>query len=133
MFRRHRSGGDAEAAVERYESVLATAQEDQLVQVHTEAFAALSDEQRDELRTRLAQSVDEADRPVDERPETLARVATDLEVTRPGSLERVLGPLLPAVAASVMVSPVAIALFPYGYAGGTGVWQEDADDDSPLL
>ncbi|CAM5555245.1 hypothetical protein SRIMM317S_03999 [Streptomyces rimosus subsp. rimosus] len=50
-----------------------------------------------------------------------------------GGLERVLGPLLPAVAASVMVSPVAIALFPYGYAGGTGVWQEDADDDSPLL
>ena len=59
--------------------------------------------------------------------------STDLEVTRPGSLESVLGPLLPAVAASVMASPVAIALFPYGYAAGSSVWQDDADDDSPLL
>ncbi|MFE4950119.1 hypothetical protein ACFQ9V_08410 [Leifsonia sp. NPDC056665] len=88
---------------------------------------------RPDLRTRLAESVDEADRPVDDRPESLARVATDLEVTRPGSLERVLGPLLPAVAAFVMASPVAIALFPYGYAAGSSVWQDDADDDSPLL
>lgn len=132
MSRKHRSS-PGEEAVERYEFVLATGQPDQLVQVHAEAFAALTDEQRADLRTRLAESVDEADRPVDDRPDSLARVATDLEVTRPGSLERVLGPLLPAVAASVMVSPLAIALFPYGYASGSSVWQDDADDDSPLL
>jgi hypothetical protein len=132
MSRKHRSSPDEEA-VERYEFVLATGQPDQLFQVHAEAFAALTDEQRADLRTRLAESVDEADRPVDDRPDSLARVATDLEVTRAGSLERVLGPLLPAVAASVMVSPLAIARFPYGYASGSSVWQDDADDDSPLL
>jgi hypothetical protein len=132
VFRKHRSSPEEEA-VERYEFVLATGQQDQLLQVHTEAFGALTDEQRAELRIRLAQSVDEADRPVDDRPESLARVATDVEVTRPGSLERVLGPLLPAIAASVVASPIAIALFPYGYAGAGSVWQDDADDDSPLL
>ena len=133
MSRKHRKA-QGEDAVERYEYLLATAQPDQLAQVHTEAFAALTDEQRADLRTRLAaESADEADRPVDDRPETLARVATDLEVARPGSLGRVLGPLLPAVAGSVMASPISVALFPYGYAAGSSVWQEDADDESPFL
>ena len=136
MFRKHRSSPEEEAeeAVDRYEYVLATAQPDKLYQVHAEAFGALTDEQRSDLRTRLAaESADEADRPVDDGPEALARVATDLEVARPGSLRRVLGPLLPVIAAFVMASPVAIAMFPYGYAGGAGVWQEDADDDSSFL
>jgi hypothetical protein len=32
-----------------------------------------------------------------------------------------------------MASPLAVALFPYGYAAGSSVWQEDVDDESPFL
>lgn len=134
MSRKHRSSRDDEVAVERYEYVLAAGEQDQLFRVHVEAFAALTDDQRVDLRGRLtAETAEEADRPIDDRPETLARVATDLEAARPGSLERVLGPLLPAVAGAVVASPLAIALFPYDYAAGTGLWQEDAEDDSSFF
>jgi len=133
VSRKHRKA-QGEDAVERYEYLLATAQPDQLAQVHTEAFAALTDEQRADLRTRLAaESADEADRPVDDRPETLARVATDLDASRPGELTRILGPLLPVVAGHIMASPVAIALFPYGYAAGTGQWSADAEEDGEFF
>lgn len=134
MSKKSRASRDDGVAVERYEFVLATAQPDQLYRVHAEAFAALTDEQRGELRTRLgAGSAVEADRPIDDRPESLARVATDVETQRQGSLAGLLGPLLAAVARQVVASPVAIALFPYDYAAGTGLWAEDADDDSSFF
>ena len=134
MSRKHRGSGDAQAAIDRYEYVLATGQPDQLYRVHAEAFAALTDEQRSDLRGRLsAEIADEADRPVDDRPETLARVATDLDASRPGELTRILGPLLPVVAAHIMASPVAIALFPYGYAAGTSQWSTDAEEDGEFF
>lgn len=133
MFRKRRSG-NPQAAVDRYEYVLATGQHDQLNRVHEEAFAALTDEQRSDLRARLsAEIAEEADRPIDDRPETLARVATDLEAARPGNLSRILGPLLPVVAGLVMASPLAIALFPYDYAAGTEQWATGAEEDSEFF
>lgn len=134
MFRKHRGFGDGRAAVDRYEYVLATGQPDQLYRVHAEAFAALSDEQRAELRSRLSAEIGEqVDRPVDDRPETLARVATDLETTRPGNLARILGPLLPVIGALIMASPLAIALFPYDYAAGAEQWATGAEDDGEFF
>lgn len=134
MVRKHRGSADPQAAVDRYEYVLAAGQPDQLYRVHAEAFAALSDEQRADLRSRLSGEIaEQADRPIDDRPETLARVATDLETARPGNLARVLGPLVPVVAALVMSSPLAIALFPYDYAAGTEQWATGAEEDGELF
>ncbi len=134
VSRKHRDSRDAQAAIDRYEYVLATGQQDQVYRVHQEAFAALSDEQRAELRMRLSAEIgEEGDRPVDERPETLARVATDLEAARPGTVPRALGPLLPAVAGLIMASPVAIALFPYDYAAGTEQWATGAEEDGEFF
>ncbi|MCI0157054.1 hypothetical protein KNO15_10140 [Leifsonia shinshuensis] len=134
MSRKHRDPRDARAAIDRYEYVLATGQHDQVYRVHQEAFAELSDEQRVDLRARLsAEIAAEADRPIDDRVETLARVATDLEAARPGTLPRALGPLLPVVAGSIMASPVAIALFPYDYAAGTEQWATGAEEDGEFF
>lgn len=133
LFGRHREHGSTPdgtaAALERYEYVLATAQPDQQYAVHAEAFGRLTDAEREELRTRLAEAVAPGDAPIDARPETLARVATDAERAASGSLARILGPLLPTVAAVVVASPLAIALFPYDYGAVTGQWAEDAEDD----
>ncbi|WP_348788615.1 hypothetical protein [Leifsonia sp. NPDC080035] len=120
---------DPTVAMERYEYVLATAQPDRQYAVHAEAFGRLTDAEREELRARLAEAVPPADAPIDARPETLARVATDAERTASGSLARILGPLLPTVAAVVVASPPAIALFPYEYGAVTGQWAEDAEED----
>ncbi|GAA1446129.1 hypothetical protein [Leifsonia poae] len=144
LFKRHPKHDDGhsrddDVAVERYEYLLATAQPDMITKMHLEAFAKLSDEQRDVVFQRF---VDHAatpdDRPIDATPATLARVATDAETRRPGSLLRILGPqgadgsgdnvLLATISGLIVASPLAAALFPYDYGAGTGLWSEDADD-----
>lgn len=144
LFRRHPKDADAQsqddaAAVERYEYLLATAQPDTINRMHAEAFEKLTAEARQSLFDRLsADAQNPSDRPVDSAPATLARVATDAETARPGSLLRILGAqgsaghgdrtLLATIAALIVASPLATALFPYDYGAGTGSWAEDADD-----
>ncbi|WP_193509843.1 hypothetical protein [Cryobacterium sp. BB736] len=80
-----------EVAVERYEYLLRTAPPETIEQVHTEAFAKLTPEQRDILFQKLTESAPEGERPADNQPSTLARTATRTELRQPGTLTRALG------------------------------------------
>ncbi|TFB88974.1 hypothetical protein E3O44_04920 [Cryobacterium algoricola] len=82
---------DDEIAVERYQYLLRTAPPETIEQVHTEAFAKLTDQQRDLLFQRLTENSTPSERPADAEPATLAKAATRAELREPGALERTLG------------------------------------------
>ena len=82
---------DDEIAVERYQYLLRTAPPETIEQVHTEAFAKLTDQQRDLLFQRLTENTTPSERPADAAPATLAKAATRAELREPGTLERTLG------------------------------------------
>jgi hypothetical protein len=130
---------DDVTAVERYEYLLATAQPDVINRIHVEAFGKLPAEARQSLFERLSAEAPSADaKPIDAEPATLARVATDAETARPGSLLRSLGlqgagssandTLLATISSLVVASPLATALFRYRYGDEAGFWAEDMDD-----
>src|SRR5690242_9138658 len=72
-----------EAAIERYKYLLRTAPPDRIEAAHSEAFATLTREQRQEVLRRLAQ---EGETPASDSPNDLARTATRAEMRRPGTL-----------------------------------------------
>ena len=80
-----------EQAVARYRYLLRTAPPEQIEQAHTEAFAQLTVDQRQQVLAQLAAAVPAEERPRTDDPETLARVATRAEMRQPGTLERALG------------------------------------------
>jgi len=82
---------DDEIAVERYQYLLRTAPPETIEQVHTEAFAKLTDQQRDLFVQRLTENATPSERPADAAPATLAKAATRAELREPGTLERTLG------------------------------------------
>ncbi|MDQ1121999.1 cation-transporting ATPase [Microbacterium trichothecenolyticum] len=114
---------DDRAAIARYDYLLRTADPDRIEQMHREAFARLTPEQRAHVRARM-----DADLPPHERSRTdaaddLARTVARAEATQPGRLSRMLaragrggmigagvagaGGLLAAVAGGVVVSAAA--------------------------
>ncbi len=139
---KHEAGlkqGDG-AAVARYEYLLAIAQPDMIDKMHVEAFGRLSSEQLRVIFTRFVENATTvADRPIDAEPTTLARFATDVEVARPGSLLRILGPqardaegertLLATIAEVIVASPLAAVLFPYRYGNNSGLSSELQEDE----
>jgi hypothetical protein len=82
---------DDELAVDRYRYLLRTAQPDAVEEVHAEAFAKLTPQQRNLVFEELSQNAAAADRPASSDPRTLARSATRSELRQPGFLERTLG------------------------------------------
>ena len=86
-----RPRSDDEAAVERYRYLLRTAPPDAVEEVHAEAFAKLTPQQRTLVFEELSQNAAAADRPSSDDPRTLARSATRSELRQPGFLERTLG------------------------------------------
>jgi hypothetical protein len=81
-----------ERAVAEYERLLRTAPPDTIEKVHVEAFAKLTPEQLDILYDRFtANASTPEERPADARPATLAKTATQVEVKKPGTLQRVMG------------------------------------------
>lgn len=89
------SGGgrsDDEIAVDRYRYLLRTAPPDGVEEVHAEAFAKLTPQQRRMVFEELSQHAAASDRPASDDPRTLARSATRSELRQPGFLERTLGP-----------------------------------------
>jgi hypothetical protein len=85
---RHAPRSDDELAIERYRYLLRTAPPETLEQVHAEAFAKLSDEQRAVIYEELSQGAGTGERPLSSEPATLARAATRAELRNPGTLER---------------------------------------------
>jgi hypothetical protein len=82
---------DDEVAIERYRYLLRTAPPEQLEQVHAEAFAKLTPEQRQQVYTELSNGAAAGEAPRSDRPEDLARSATRSEVRDPGFMERSFG------------------------------------------
>ena len=113
---------DDDRAVERYRYLLQTAPPETIEQVHAEAFAKLTPEQRRLVFDELARTAPAGEAPADDQPATLARAATRSELRQPGTMERSLaGPsfgqmvgasLLGTVAGYVIGSTLASAFLP---------------------
>jgi len=111
-----------ERAVERYRYLLQTAPPETIEQVHAEAFAKLTPEQRRLVFDELSRTAPAGEAPADDEPATLARAATRSELRQPGTMERSLaGPsfgqmvgasLLGTVAGYVIGSAIASAFLP---------------------
>ena len=94
-----------EIAVERYRYLLRTAPPETLEQVHAEAFAKLTDDQRKLVYDELAQS---GEQPKGQDPASLAQAATRSELREPGTLERSFqGPSFGAMVGSSLLGTVA--------------------------
>lgn len=123
---------DDEIAVERYRYLLRTAPPETIEQVHAEAFARLTEPQRQQVLADLAQALPAQERPADADPATMARAATRAEYLNPGTMERTLGggrqgpgfgsivggSLLGTVAGYVVGSALMSAFLAPAFAGG---------------
>lgn len=90
---RRRTGQDREdLALDRYRYLLRTAPPETIEQVHREAFARLTDDQRALIYDELSRGAQTGERPLSSEAVTLARSAARAETRRPGTMERVLGP-----------------------------------------
>lgn len=79
---------DDERAVERYRYLLETAPPATIEQVHAEAFAKLTPEQRQLVFQQLTEAAPAGEAPADDRAPTLAQAATRAELRKPGTMER---------------------------------------------
>ena len=82
---------DDEIAVERYRYLLRTAPPETIEQVHEEAFAQLTPEQRALVFRQLSENAPAGEQPRADDPRSLAQSATRAELRRPGTLERSFG------------------------------------------
>jgi hypothetical protein len=80
-----------EEALERYRYLLRTAPPEAIEQVHAEAFAKLTEPQRQQVLADLSAGLSAYERPSSADPQTMARAATRAEYLRPGTMERTLG------------------------------------------
>jgi hypothetical protein len=134
--RRNAVRSDDDRAVERYRYLLQTAPPETIEQVHAEAFAKLTPEQRRLVFDELARTAPAGEAPADDEPATLARAATRSELRQPGTMERSLGgpsfgqmvgaSLLGTVAGFVIGSALASAFLPPMDAGLTDAGAADA-------
>jgi hypothetical protein len=119
---RHGVRSDDERAVERYRYLLETAPPEAIEQVHAEAFAKLTPEQRRLVFAQLTENAPTGDAPRADDPQSLAHAATRSELRQPGTTERSLaGPgfgqmlgasLLGTVAGYVVGSALVSAFLP---------------------
>lgn len=131
---------DDERAVERYRYLLQTAPPETIEQVHAEAFAKLTDDQRALIYEELSKGAGTGERPLSSEPATLARAATRAEMRNPGSLQNTLGgpgfgtmlgaSLLGTVAGYVVGSALVSAFLPWDGGADAGAESGDAGDGS---
>ena len=81
-----------EIAIERYRYLLRTAPPETIEQVHAEAFAKLTEAQRQQVLADLSAALPQYEQPRSTDPQSMARAATRAEYTQPGFMERTLGP-----------------------------------------
>ena len=122
-------GSEDERAVARYRYLLRTAPPESLEQVHAEAFARLTPEQRSQVLAELSRDLPPGERPPSDDPQSLARSATRAELRQPGYLENtfsrgrfgggagmgmggtIMGSMMGTIAGVVVGSAIADALF----------------------
>ena len=124
------AAGHDERAVARYRYLLRTAPPEALEQVHAEAFARLTPEQRSQVLAELSRDLPAGERPPGADPQSLARSATRAELRQPGYLEHafsrgrfgggaggmgmggsIVGSMMGTIAGVVIGSALADALF----------------------
>jgi hypothetical protein len=81
-----------EIAIERYRYLLRTAPPETIEQVHAEAFAKLTEPQRQQVLADISAGLPPAEQPRTTDPQAMARAATRAEYTNPGFMERTMGP-----------------------------------------
>jgi hypothetical protein len=78
-------------ALGKYDYLLRTAEPEQLEQVHRDAFARLTPQQRELVQARLAEELPAHEQPRSDSTDDLARAATRGETVHPGLMQRVFG------------------------------------------
>lgn len=81
-----------EIAIERYRYLLRTAPPETIEQVHAEAFAKLTEPQRQQVLADISAGLPPSEQPRSSDPQSMARAATRAEYINPGFMERTLGP-----------------------------------------
>lgn len=105
-----------EIAVERYRYLLRTAPPETIEQVHAEAFAKLTDEQRNIIFRELTENAPAGEAPRGADAASLAQAATRSELRQPGTMERSFqGPSFGAMVGSSLLGTVA------GYVIGSAI------------
>ncbi|GGL68752.1 hypothetical protein GCM10009706_03920 [Curtobacterium citreum] len=107
--RRGQADPDA-VALAKYDYLLRTAPPERLEQVHHDAFARLTPEQRQQVRDRLNSELPPHEHLRDDSAGGMARAATRAEVSRPGMLKRALGGLGGSFAGGAAVGAGAMAV-----------------------
>ncbi|WFR68430.1 hypothetical protein P9139_09790 [Curtobacterium flaccumfaciens] len=85
------ASSDDERAVERYRYLLRTAPPERIEEVHAEAFATLTPEQRRMVYDEFTRTAPAGEAPRADDPRSLAQAATRSEIRQPGFMERSLG------------------------------------------
>ncbi|WP_420363989.1 hypothetical protein AABM26_06840 [Curtobacterium aetherium] len=85
------AGGADERAVERYRYLLRTAPPERIEEVHAEAFAQLTPDQRRMVYDEFTRTAPAGEAPRGDDPRSLAQAATRSELRQPGYVERSLG------------------------------------------
>jgi hypothetical protein len=99
---------DDQRAVERYRYLLRTAPPEAIEQVHEEAFARLSPEQRRMLFDELTRNAPSGEQPRADDAHSLAQAATRSELRRPGTMERSMaGPSFGSMLGASLLGTVA--------------------------
>lgn len=131
-----------EVAVERYRYLLRTAPPETIEQVHAEAFAKLSPDQRQTVLAELKSGLPPAEQPHSSDPQTLARAATRAEYMQPGFMERTMqrsggfgssmgGSIVGTVIGYVIGSAIVSSFMgPSGYDQGYADGSTDASGDT---
>ena len=124
--------------IERYRYLLRTAPPETIEQVHAEAFAKLTPEQRQRVFQELSSNAPAGEAPTSDDPQALAQAATRSELRQPGTMERSFaGPsfgsmlgasLLGTVAGYVVASALVSAFMPVD--GGANDAGGDSGSDS---
>ena len=114
--------------IERYRYLLRTAPPETIEQVHAEAFAKLTPEQRQRVYQELSANAPAGEAPTSDEPQALAQSATRSELRQPGTMERSFGgpsfgsmlgaSLLGTVAGYVVASALVSTFMPMD-SGGT--------------
>ena len=82
------AASDDERAVARYRYLLRTAPPEALEQVHAEAFARLTPDQRQQVLAELSTGLPSGEAAPTADPQSMARAATRAELRQPGYLEQ---------------------------------------------
>ena len=125
------AGSDADrAAIARYDYLLQTADPHRVEQIHREAFARLSPEQRTLVEARMRQELEPGERPRSSAPDDLARAAGRAEALRPGRMRGLLSRVRGAGAGGTAVAAGGAAVGLLGVVAGGAVLSTVA---GPLL